>query len=241
MAANPRLAWSTGILSAVASSCFLTAEAVTLIVGIPSPETTPKKELLLTHESQLGPWRTGREHPDWNSFTFFTYGITDKTELSFAINNIGVPGSERLGIAPGFKTYRPILTKRFPHADLRVTGGAMMPVSLRGDGVGYWTFVTLSGRVPKLRTRLTAGVSAGSRQLFGREKVAAIVGIEQPLTKKLSVVADWYSGTHDLGAFIPAVQYNFTQHDVLILGVKIPNNANSGKQAVIIEFTKRLR
>lgn len=66
-------------------------------------------------------------------------------------------------------------------------------------------------------------------------------GIEQPLGKKFSAVMDWYSGSHDLAALIPALMYRFNKADVVILGVKIPNQGGAQNMAIVIEFTKRLR
>jgi hypothetical protein len=62
-----------------------------------------------------------------------------------------------------------------------------------------------------------------------------LIGFEQPLTKHLSLIADWYSGTHALAAVIPAFQYDIG-HNVLILGYKIANNIESGNNALIVEF-----
>jgi hypothetical protein len=209
--------------------------AQSLIVGIPSPETTPKDHMMVTHESQLSPW--SQKEP-WNTFNFVTYGLTEHTELALSASNASLKNMDNFSLALGFKTTKPLFLDKFPKNELKVTLGQMVPVSLTGKGVGSWTFSTLSTRIPKTRTRLTGGVSVGTRQIFGRDKVAFIGGVEQPLTKKISLVADWYSGTHDLAAFIPAIQYNINKHDVLIVGYKMPNNDRSGKHAIIIEFNK---
>jgi hypothetical protein len=230
-----------GILSST-----LSAEAVSLIVGMPSADTTPKKQLLLTHESQLSPWKTGlgsdwKRRPDWNSFQFLTYGTSDRTELSFAASNIASKPEETLHIAGGYKSYIPILEKKFPKHQFRLIHGAMLPVSLRGQGLGYWAFTMGSVTLPRTKTRFTAGVSAGSQEVYGRDVVVAMVGVEQKLGKHWAIAMDWQSGRHDLGAFIPAVLYHFNSSDVLILGYKLPNHATNGKQAIVIEFTKRLK
>ena len=62
-----------------------------------------------------------------------------------------------------------------------------------------------------------------------------IGGIEQPITKNWSFIADWYSGTHNLADFIPALQYK-VGHQVFIAGYKFPNAGSGGKQAFIFEM-----
>jgi hypothetical protein len=61
-----------------------------------------------------------------------------------------------------------------------------------------------------------------------------MLGFEQPLTKHISLIGDWFSGTHDLAAFIPAMQIDIKKH-VLIFGYKFPN-PNTGSHAFILEF-----
>jgi hypothetical protein len=98
--------------------------------------------------------------------------------------------------------------------------------------------------------RLTGGLSYGSHHNFGyklipgrdglpnqkekRTPFCFIGGIEQPLFKNWSFIADWYSGTHNLADFIPALQYRIG-HQVIIAGYKIPNWGSGGKQAFILE------
>jgi hypothetical protein len=218
--------------------CPSLAEAVSLVVGIPSSETTHKDEVWLTHESQVSPWS---DKSTLNNFSFLTYGVGKRTELSVAISNLSLPKTDNASLAVGFKSWVPVLEKQFPHHDIRLTYGSMAPISLQGDGVGAWGFSHLSAQHPRLKTRLTAGVSAGTRQLFGKDNVSFIGAVEQPLGKKWSVVMDWYSGSHDLSALIPAVMYKVNRSDVVILGAKIPNGGPTNDMAVVIEFTKRVR
>lgn len=217
----------------------LPAFAQSLIVGIPNADTTPPGEILLTHESQFSP----QKPTDWwNSFTFGTYGVSKHLELSVSLNNLRAPKTDNLSLLAGYKHVYPIAPERFPKAELKLTHGAFVPISLQGKGTGYWAFAHASARHPKTKTRVTAGISTGTRQVFGQDSISAMVGVEQPITKKWSVVADWYSGAHDLAALIPAVQYNVNPRgDIIIMGAKIPNDFRRSGLAFIVEFTKRVR
>lgn len=212
-------------------------QAQTLIVGVPSADTTPKDEILVTHESQLAPWN---RRSWWNSYSFLTYGLNERTEIALSLSNLEAPKTDNLSLSAGFKTSIPVLT-RYPKWRNKITVGSFVPVSLQGEGVGNWSFGHYSVFIPKTKTRFTAGVSYGTKQIFARDAVSFIGGIEQPINKKISLVADWYSGTHALAALIPAIQYNINKSDILILGLKIPNNSRSTKMGIVFEFTKRLK
>lgn len=113
----------------------------------------------------------------------------------------------------------------------------MMPVSLRGNGVGLWLYGLAGIRLPRTRTRLTGGPSWGTRQIYGRTVTKAMAGLGQPLTKKVSLVSDWFTGTPDLGADIFAVSYQPRPDLLIISGWKVANNPGSGKPAAMLEVT----
>lgn len=205
-----------------------------LIVGIPNAETVPKGEIQLAHESQL------TRKKKWNGFTFLNAGIGKRTELGVSLVNLNSKKIDNFTLATGIKTTRDLFVDKETGLLVRGTVGTNIPISLQGKGVGNWTYGHVSVKLPKVKTRLTTGASFGTKQLFGRNAVSLIVGVEQPITKKLSFVADWYSGTHDLAAFIPAIQYNINKSDVIIAGLKIPNNARSGDLAIMIEVNKKI-
>ena len=93
--------------------------------------------------------------------------------------------------------------------------------------------------MPKLNTRLTAGVSYGTKQIFGYDTLAFIAGVEQPVTKKLTIIADWYSGNeHYLGLLIPGFSYKLPKNTTIYVGYQIPNSAASGPSGFVVEFSK---
>lgn len=197
-----------------------------LIVGIPSTDVAPKGELAIAHETQLNRFTTGGY---WNSFTFATYGVGNGVELAASLYGPSRPASPELALGMGFKKTVAI-GKRWAMA-----GGAMAPVSFRGNGMGLWTYGLASVRLPKSRTRFTAGPSWGTKQIFGRMQTKAMFGVEQPLTKKVGLVADWFTGTHELGAAIVGVSYQPSPSLLVISGWKMANNAASGKPAFMVE------
>jgi hypothetical protein len=113
----------------------------------------------------------------------------------------------------------------------------MIPVSLSGSGLGYWTYGVSSIRLPEVRTRFTVGASYGSRQIFGSTALSMLAGVEQPITRTFSLIADYFSGGSDLGALVPAIQWNATHAFIVILGVKLPNTPRAGPVSGLLELT----
>ncbi len=206
--------------------------AQTLIVGIPSTDVAPKREFALAHETQANRFQSGGY---WNSFTFATYGLGNGYELAASLYGPSRPASPELSLGLGFKKRFSIAGEWAKKRELTVATGAMVPTSFRGNGVGLWAYGLASIRAPKTRTRFTLGPSWGTKQIFGRTVTKAMVGIEQPLTKKISLVTDWFTGTHDLGASIFGVSYQPDPSFLVISGWKMANNARSGKSAFMVE------
>lgn len=204
-----------------------------LIISVPNADITHSKESIITLESQIKTQDVGADN-----FGFYTYGIGHDTELALSAYNVSLPKTNDLVIAPGFKTAKQIFKKTLPEQDVKITFGQMVPISLQGQGVGSWSYGHLSGRLPKLNTRVTIGSNFGTKQLFGRNQVSLIAGIEQPITKKLTFVADWFSGTHNFASLAAGFQYNFNPRTALVLAYKLPNNSRSQSPAIIAEFVK---
>lgn len=243
------------VLSILASSASI---AQSLIVGIPSADVTHEGKLEWTHESQIGL----KNPSSWNSFNFLTYGLAKNTEVFVSLNNISSPSGQNEALGFGFKRIHSLLHGEADHDnknhhfvgnDLRLTYGAVATYSFPRNKAGYWVFSHLSYRLPGIYTRFTGGISKGNAPTFGyrtvraengmyqdiaNEPLSGIFGFEQPVYKNFSIVADLFTGTHDLACFIPALQYE-TKRLILITGYKIPNNGQSGNHAWVIETMLR--
>lgn len=236
-----------------------------LIVGIPSIQTAEKGHLELTHESQINTWSAGKLK--WNSFNFLCYGITEHIEVTAALMNTNNQGLRNEIVGVGFKAVQPLAKDNgFAKWQPKLALGANSFMQVYGSGkVGYWVYGLSSVRLPnKLRTRFTAGYGYATGELLGFKRVRnpvlspspgqgtmpgdsyskksnaqahVLLGIEQPITEHFSVIADWYSGKHDLAAVIPAVQYEFPRI-VLIGGYKL-SNYDRNEDAVIFEMLYR--
>jgi hypothetical protein len=212
-----------------------------LIVGIPSVDVAEKHHVEITHETQ---WRFWGEEKKWNSFNFACIGVGNNAELTATFNNLSSGVSDNLAVGLGAKKVIELQKNNPWEAKIAFGGNVLYSTSRKNFGI--WTYGIGSIRVPNTKTRLTGGVNYGQSQTFGflniegqitpkpQNLVTFIGGFEQPITKHISIIGDWYSGTHDLASFIPAIQFDIKKH-VIIVGYKLPNNKLSGNQALIIE------
>lgn len=206
------------------------------IVTMPSADITPRGQLFFMHESQLRPWRP---EPSWNTTHFLTFGVGSGFELTATLFNVEAPRTDRPSLALGFKTFKPLFADALPTTNLGITFGMKAVISLAGEGVGHWVYAHVSGRLPVLRTRLAAGISHATSQLQKADKLVFISSVEQPLgSEKLNLVAEWFSGEHDLGNFIVGLTFHPNHTWIFVAGFKFPTSGpgfGANKHAAVAE------
>lgn len=213
-------------------------QAQQTIFNVPSADIAQKREVFLQHESQFNPFPND---DFWTGTHYASLGVGFNTELDTTLFNVSTPASNNISLGIGFKSAIPIFAEEFPKEEIKLTFGEMLPISLQGEGLGDWTYGHVSFKVPKLKTRLTAGASFGTKQIFGRNAVSFIGGIEQPITEKISFIADYYSGTHALGFFIPGISYSPNPDLSFFAGYQIPNSRRCGASGFVLEVAKHFR
>lgn len=225
------------------------ARAQQTIINVPSIEQTKAGKAFFLHESQVRDWDGNRY---WLTTNFFTYGVSERFELALTTYNIGTPVKANQAIGLGWKTAQPVLANSLPKWELKLGAGQMLPFNLRDGRVGLWSYGQASARLPILSTRLMGGISHGPANLFGRHTTHFIGSIEQPLTglgqriggpvgaviADSALVAEWFSGTHEFGDFVPGVNWHNKHGWVVILGYKFSNKPGRRDDGVIIEIGK---
>lgn len=208
------------------------------VFNVPSADVTEKGHIFLQQEVQTTPWNTDTA---LFSTSYTAVGVGHNTELDATLFNVGSPATENISMGVGFKSAIPIpgLKEKFPEREFKLTVGSNILIGLQGNGIGNWTYTHLSGRLPKINTRLTAGVSYGGRQVFGQNTTSFIAAVEQPITKKFNIIGDWYSGSeHFAGYLIVGGSYAFKKNTTLYVGYQIPNSPNVGTSGFVIELAK---
>ncbi|MBI1858305.1 MAG: hypothetical protein HYR97_04245 [Candidatus Melainabacteria bacterium] len=156
------------------------------------------------------------------------------TELDLTLFGVGTKNIRNEVLGVGFKTALPI----HKESETKFTFGNIIPISLRGNGVGGYAYSHLSTRLKKLKTRFTSGVLVGTTTLFGRDFVCYIGAIEQPITEKFGLQIDWHSGKHANGFLIPGFYYKLPKDIALWAGYQIPNNRANGDDGFVLELSR---
>jgi len=208
------------------------------VFNVPSADVTPKDVLFLQHESQFRPWNP---QSYWWGTHYAAYGIGHNTDIDMTLLNLSSPNSHNMSLGIGFKHSIPVFPKNETcrTREIKVTVGSEVLIPLQNNGVGNWSYAHISGRLPKLNTRLTSGISVGTQQFTGTNcPVSFIAAIEQPVTKKLNIIGDWYSGNNNVyGFLIAGISYQLPKDSTIYLGYQIPNSAHNGKSGFVVELS----
>ena len=140
---------------------------------------------------------------------YYTYdGNKSTAQVEFSVKQ-NVYQNERLGVS--------------------VSGGAIAVVPLNarnGDRTSVIVYGNASKTIKPLNGLTVTGgvyhVFRGSRN-FGT-RTGALVGVVQPVSRKLSFVADWYSGKNRLGYSTAGLNYNFTKRQYFLTGYSFGNS-----------------
>jgi hypothetical protein len=189
-----------------------TALGKSLIAGIPSADVAKWGQLEYTHKSQ---WGKGRAPGNLNcdSFIFFTFGVASQTELTVSLVSLGSSGTENVALGVGYKTISPLNgdddARLFQ--ERKLTPGQMVYAAHGPDR-----------NITRDRAGLNALLEPGTHHI-PLSPSTFIGGLEQPLTRRVSLVADRISGRHELTALITGVQLNIGPK-VMILACKRAND-----------------
>jgi hypothetical protein len=225
--------------------CFLFALPIfgqQTIFNVPSADIAVKTDWFFQHQTTTRVWNPGRS---WVQTNAFGYGIGHSIELDATLFNLDVKDAKDSTLSVGFKASVPLLrnTAKMP---LRLVVGDMFEFTerpldntrLRNPHEGNWAYVMLNTELPRLKTRLTGGLTDGTKVLFGQRANGFLGGLEQPLSNRWTFQVDWFSGHHELAYWIPGVVYRFRERWMLSLGLQVPNRTTVGSRAIIVELTR---
>jgi hypothetical protein len=205
------------------------------LINVPSADVTPRGELFLQHESQFHPWNPGAY---WIGTHYSALGIGFNTELDLTLFNTSAPALHNNSLGFGFKTTLPLLKKKLPKEELKLVVGEMLPISLDSKSINSWTYVLGSARIPKIGTRLSAGITRLPEQIAFKNTVCFLGAIEQPVNNRITVFTEWYSGKNGLGFLTPAISIRLPWEMGLYCGYQIHNFAENGQNCFAVEIAR---
>lgn len=213
--------------------CFFSFSALAqqTILNVPSSSVTPKDRHFYEGEAQF---KIDEPNQFANFTNYYAYGLGHDLELDITQFNLSTPNSHNFSIGVGFKKafnldekniYKPI-----------VILGAMAPISLQGNKNGHWIYSSFNFTLPQIKTSFTAGISNGTKQIFGREVTCFMGGFSQEITEKLSFNGDWYSGNHAMGVAAFAFGYEILDDLTFYGGYQIANQNQRANNSYIVEI-----
>jgi len=132
-------------------------------------------------------------------------GAGGNIEVGLNVTGNVQPGSDSTALVPTLKW------KFFQNEkkDLALFAGTnfYIPVRNRAYKFGTYSYAALSKTINK--TRITGGAYVASRNVFASNAVRSggQFGVEQTLSSKVTLAADWITGKHSSGYFTPGVIY----------------------------------
>ena len=209
---------------AVFSISVLWAKAQTTIFNIPTADTLSRGSWNLEGDFVAKPERYNEGGYQTYGYRV-AYGLDHKTEIGanfyYTWNGVDSTGQAELSVKRN-------IYHNEKHG-LSLSAGTVLFVPLKSM-VGDRTSVMIYGNARKTVNSLngmtaTGGVYTvfrGAKQ-FGT-RTGAMVGLVQPINKRVSFVADWFSGNNRLGYVSAGLNYNITSRQYLLTGYSFGNS-----------------
>ena len=162
-------------------------------------------------------------------------GAGGRVEIGLNITGNLQPGPDSTTLSPTAK-WKPYQGKDNGVA-LVVGDNLFIPVRNRAYNAGNYVYAEIS-KTFKSGTRVTAGGYDFTRNVVATaNRAGGQFGFEQPLNKKVSFAADWFTGKHSAGYFTPGVVFKVGPKVTGYAGYSIGNqNASRGNHFFLLEF-----
>jgi len=216
----------------------LITTAQTSIFFVPTTDTEAKKSVTVYLESyaHFDSYANG----GFQSFgPSVTYGVRDDLEVGVNYYFTRDENGKASELQPNIKWKAYGSDKN----GVEMAVGSILYIPLNdvaGDRVSAMFYANASKTIGSANgLRLTGGIytMANTEQDFGT-KTGALVGIEQPITKKLSFLADWTSGKNRMGYSNIGFGYETTKSQYLTVGYTFGNSGRANNfLSVLYGFT----
>jgi hypothetical protein len=158
------------------------------------------------------------------------------SRMEFGLNVTGniQPGPDTTTLVPAIK-WKPYQGKTNGVA-IAVGDHLFLPVRHRAYNAGNYVYAEIS-KTFKSGTRLTAGGYDFTRNVVATaNRAGGQFGFEQPLNKKLTFAADWFTGKHSAGYFTPGLVFKVGPKITGYAGYSIGNqNPAKGNHFFLLE------
>ena len=221
------------LFAALFFSCAINASAQTTIFNVPLADTLQRGTVAIEADFVAKPVRNKKG--GYQSYGYrLAYGLRNKTEIgsNFYYSWDGRDPAGQAEFSLKQKFYED------ERRGVKVTGGGVAFIPLkatRGERRHFMTYANASKTIKRANgLTLTGGIyhiSGGGRD-FGT-RTGAIVGIVQPISQRLSLVADWYSGANRLGYSSVGFNVNITKQQYLTAGYSFGNEGRGNNNLAV--------
>jgi hypothetical protein len=215
--------------------CTTKGQAQQTIFNVPTTDVLDKGKVYFELDASFKPTASqtvGR----FSSFVpRVVVGAGRHVEVGLNITGNIQPGPDSTTLAPTVK-WKPYQGKDNGIA-IVVGDNLFIPVRNRTYNAGNYAYVELS-KTFKSGTRITAGAYDFTRNVVASaNRAGGQFGFEQPLNKKVSFAADWFTGKHSAGYFTPGIVFKVGPRITGYAGYSIGNqNASRGNHFFLMEF-----
>lgn len=161
-------------------------------------------------------------------------GAGNRIEVGLNVTGNIQPGADTTTLVPAIK-WKPYQGKNNGVA-IAVGDHLFVPVRNRAYNAGNYIYAEIS-KTFKSGTRVTAGGYDFTRNVVATaNRAGGQFGFEQPLNKKLTFAADWFTGKHSAGYFTPGLVFKVGPKVTGYAGYSIGNqNTSKGNHFFLLE------
>jgi hypothetical protein len=163
-------------------------------------------------------------------------GAGGRVEVGLNITGNIQPGPDSTTLVPVIKY------KFYDGGDngFAIAGGdhLFIPVRNRAYQAGNYVYLEFSKTFKKSGTRLTAGGYDFTRNVVSNaNRAGGQFGFEQPISKTITLAADWFTGKHAAGYFTPGVVFKVGKKTTGYAGYSVGNqNPSRGNHFFLLEL-----
>ena len=226
-----------GLVSALALLFIHSASvhAQQTIFNVPTTDVLDKGKVYLELDASLKP-TDGSDVPKFSSFVpRVVIGVGGNVEFGLNLTGNIQPGSDSTTLVPTIK-WKPYQSEGNGWA-IVIGDNLFIPVRNRAYNAGNYFYAETS-KTFKNGTRITfGGYDFTENVVAAANRAGGQFGFEQPLNRKVSFAADWFTGKHAAGYFTPGIIFKAGPKVTGYAGYSIGNqNVSGGNHFFLLEL-----
>jgi hypothetical protein len=228
--------WTSLIVSILVCACNEATRAQQTIFNVPTTDVLDRGKVYAELDVSFKP----NDSDAVGRFSSFVprvvVGVGGRAEIGLNVTGNVQPG-------PDSTTLVPVIKYKFYEGKdngFAIAGGdhLFIPVRRRAYNAGNYVYLEFSKTFKKSGARLTAGGYDFTRNVVaGANRAGGQFGFEQPVSKTVTLAADYFTGKHAAGYFTPGVVFKVGKKTTGYAGYSIGNqNPSRGNHFFLLEL-----